>query len=167
VRYPDLRAWLERAAVTNPTLADVRRAVIAVRRTKGMVVDPNDPDSRSVGSFFMNPVVPVAVQDLVARAAGQPPPAYPAGNEVVKIPAAWLIEQAGFRKGHTDGAVGTSTKHPLAIVNRGGATARDLVRLATDIKRQVADRFGILLQPEPIFVGFADDDVAVNYLRQR
>jgi UDP-N-acetylmuramate dehydrogenase len=81
----------------------------------------------------------------------------------VKIPAAWLIERSGFRRGHVDGAVGISTKHPLALVNRGGATAADVLRLASAVKRGVADRFGIWLRPEPIFVGF-DADPEVEFL---
>jgi UDP-N-acetylmuramate dehydrogenase len=83
---------------------------------------------------------------------------------IVKIPAAWLIERAGFHKGYADGSVAISSKHPLALVNRGGATARDVLRLATRIKHQVADRFGVLLKPEPNFIGF-EDDPDVTYLR--
>ena len=163
VRYPDLRDWIAGAGIGQPTLDDVRRAVIAVRRSKGMVVDAADADSRSVGSFFMNPVVTVAVRDTIAGVAGQTPPAFPAGTDLVKVPAAWLIERAGFQRGHLDGRVGISHKHPLALVNRGGATARDVLRLATHIKREVAERFGVSLRPEPIFVGF-DDDTDVAYL---
>jgi UDP-N-acetylmuramate dehydrogenase len=86
------------------------------------------------------------------------------GEDRVKLPAAWLIERAGFHKGFTDGPVGVSSKHPLALVNRGGATARDVLGLAVRIKRQVADRFGVWLRPEPIFVGF-DGDPDVEYLQ--
>jgi len=82
----------------------------------------------------------------------------------VKVPAAWLIERSGFARGMTDGPVGISTKHPLALVNRGGATARDVLRLATRIKRGVSDRFGVLLRPEPQFVGFEQDDAEIAYL---
>jgi UDP-N-acetylmuramate dehydrogenase len=85
-------------------------------------------------------------------------------NDTVKIPAAWLIEHSGFGRGYVDGAVGLSTKHPLALINRGGATARDVIRLACRIKRAVMDRFGILLRPEPVFVGFGDD-TEIEYLR--
>lgn len=160
--YPDLRAWLEEAGIDRPALTDVRTAVLAVRRSKGMVVDSDDPDSRSVGSFFTNPIVTPSVRDAIARSGGAPP-AYPAGERMLKIPAAWLIERSGFRKGYVDGAVGISSKHPLALVNRGGATARDVLRLAVRIKRQVANRFGVPLKPEPIFVGFGDDP-DVTYL---
>lgn len=163
VRYPDLIAWIERAGIGQPALDDVRRAVIAVRRTKGMIVDAADSDSCSVGSFFMNPIVSVAGCDRIAGIAGQTPPSFAAGNDLVKVPAAWLIERAGFPKGHSDGRVGISTKHPLALVNRGGATARDMLRLASRIKREVAERFGVSLRPEPIFVGFGDDP-EVTYL---
>jgi UDP-N-acetylmuramate dehydrogenase len=163
VRYPDLRGWIERAGITRPALEDVRRAVISVRRTKGMVVDAADADSRSVGSFFMNPIVTVAKRDTIARVTRETPPAFEAGTDRVKVPAAWLIERAGFHKGHTDGRVGISTKHPLALVNRGGATARDVLRLAIHIKRTVAERFGVSLRPEPNFVGF-NDDPDVTYL---
>jgi UDP-N-acetylmuramate dehydrogenase len=163
VKYPDVQRYLEHAAITSPTLADVRAAVLAIRRGKGMVVDPSDPDSRSVGSFFMNPIVSIAARERVASIAGETPPAYTVDDAHVKVPAAWLIERAGFYKGFVDGAAGISSKHPLALINRGGATASDVLRLAARIKRQVADRFGVWLRPEPIFVGFAADP-DVEYL---
>jgi UDP-N-acetylmuramate dehydrogenase len=164
VRYPDLRHELEKAGVAEPSTMDVRNAVLTVRRGKGMVVDANDPDSRSVGSFFMNPVVATADRDRFARIAAGPVPAFEMPDGGVKVPAAWLIERAGFAKGMHDGAVGLSTKHPLAIINRGGATARDVVRLASRIKRDVADRFGVRLRPEPLFVGFQPDDAEIDDL---
>jgi UDP-N-acetylmuramate dehydrogenase len=122
-----------------------------------MVLDARDPDSRSVGSFFMNPVVAESDFERVSSIAGERPPCFATDDGRVKIPAAWLIERSGFRKGHVDGAVGISTKHPLALVNRGGATAADVLRLASAVKRGVADRFGVWLRPEPIFVGFEVD----------
>ena len=124
-----------------------------------MVLDRNDPDTRSVGSFFMNPIVPASTQ----LALGAPGFAMSDGN--VKVPAAWLIERAGFAKGHVHGRAGVSSKHPLAIINRGGASARDIVRLAADIKRAVIDRFGIWLRPEPIFIGFTGND-DVDFLQK-
>jgi UDP-N-acetylmuramate dehydrogenase len=158
--YADVANYLKRADISNPTVAVVRDAVLSIRRSKGMVVDARDPDSRSVGSFFMNPVVAASDGDRLASMAGEQPPCFATGEGRVKIPAAWLIERSGFRKGHVDGAVGISTKHPLALVNRGGATAADVLRLASAVKRGVADRFGVWLRPEPIFVGFqADPDV--------
>ena len=162
--YPDVVRHLERAGAGAPGLENVRDAVLAVRRGKGMVVDPADPDSRSVGSFFMNPVVTVLDHERISSAAGEAAPRFVLDGGAVKVPAAWLIERAGFAKGHADGAVGISGKHPLAIVNRGGATARDVLRLAARIKRAVLDRFGVALRPEPIFVGFGAD-AELEFLR--
>jgi UDP-N-acetylmuramate dehydrogenase len=151
VTYPDVMAWIERDGLRDATVADVRRAVLDIRRRKGMVLDAADPDTRSVGSFFMNPVVPASRQEALGA------PGFPAGSDV-KIPAAWLIERAGFTKGFTAGAAGVSSKHPLALINRGGAAASDIVDLACRIKRTVLDRFGIALRPEPVFAGFGADD---------
>jgi UDP-N-acetylmuramate dehydrogenase len=162
--YPDVVAYLDQNGITAPTVADLRRAVLAIRRRKGMVLDADDLDTRSVGSFFMNPIVTVEQRERIASASGAAPPSFGVDADHVKVPAAWLIERAGFHKGDADGAVGISSKHPLALVNRGGATARDILRLATRIKRGVADRFGVFLRPEPIFVGF-DDNPDVSYLR--
>ena len=159
IKYPDVVEYLARQGKTAPDLADARSAVLAIRRRKGMVIDAGDPDTRSVGSFFMNPVVDRGVFERIA-----PAPHYVMDNGAVKIPAAWLIEQSGFARGHVDGRVGLSTKHPLAIVNRGGATARDVIHLARRIKSTVRDRFGIALRPEPVFVGI-DDDPDVTDLR--
>jgi len=152
IAYPDVVDHLSRSGIAVPDVRQVRDAVLAIRRRKGMVIDKTDPDTRSVGSFFMNPVVDRATFDRIA-----PAPHYLMQNDAVKIPAAWLIEQSGFARGHADGRVGLSTKHPLAIVNRGGATARDVLRLARTIKSAVLDRFGIVLRPEPVFVGFTSD----------
>jgi UDP-N-acetylmuramate dehydrogenase len=157
VSYPDVVQYLAEAGVSSPDIGDVRNAVLAVRRAKGMVIDPADADTRSVGSFFMNPVVSPADRDRVASAAGSQPPAHPADAGRLKPSAAWLIGRSGFRCGDGDGTVGISTKHTLAIVNRGGATARDVLRFAARIKRGVRDRFGISLRPEPVFVGFGRD----------
>ena len=154
--YPDLVAQLTRSGGAA-TLAGVREAVLAIRRRKGMVIDPADPDSRSVGSFFMNPVVSAAQHERIGVVAAEQVPAFPAGDGRVKVPAAWLIERAGFHKGLADGAVGISSKHPLALVNRGDARAADVLRLATRIKRGVLDRFAVALRPEPVFAGFHDE----------
>jgi UDP-N-acetylmuramate dehydrogenase len=161
IAYPDVIAYLKQHAIMAATVRDVRGAVLAIRRRKGMVLDAGDPDTRSVGSFFMNPVVPATTHAALAELAKTAVPSFPAGEGLCKVPAAWLIEHAGFTRGFTAGAAGVSTKHPLALVNLGGASARDIVALAVRIKRQVADRFGIDLRTEPIFVGFGDDpDVA-------
>ena len=159
ITYPDIVQHVAKQSDPSPTLRSVREAVLSVRRRKGMVIDAADPDTRSVDSFFMNPIVDRPAFDRIA-----PAPHFLMDNGSVKVPAAWLIEHSGFGRGHVDGAVGLSTKHPLAIINRGGATARDVLRLARRIKTAVLDRFGIPLRPEPIFAGFgADPDV--DFLR--
>ena len=155
--YADVSAYMTRRNVADPTVADVRNAVLEIRRRKGMVLDAGDPDTRSVGSFFMNPVVTLDDRERIASATGEEVPGFASGASRVKIPAAWLIERAGFGKGFGDGTVGVSTKHPLAIVNRGDASARDVVQFAATVKRGVVDHFGVWLRPEPVFVGFAND----------
>jgi UDP-N-acetylmuramate dehydrogenase len=164
--YPDVMRHFEQAGIGDPTVGDARTAVLHIRRGKGMVIDPADADTRSVGSFFMNPIVASDVHRRIASESRDGrAPGFTLADGSVKIPAAWLIEGAGFAKGYGSGRAGLSTKHPLAIVNRGGATARDVVELALQIKRRVLDRFGIALCPEPVFVGF-DGDSDVRYLRQ-
>jgi UDP-N-acetylmuramate dehydrogenase len=157
--YPDVMAWAAQRGLTSPTLRDVRDAVLAIRRAKGMVLDQGDPDTRSVGSFFTNPLMPAAAQ----RELGAPGFAMPDGR--VKVPAAWLIERAGFTKGFAAGGAGLSSKHPLAIINRGGARAEEIVALAFRIKQTVLERFGVSLRTEPIFVGF-DRDERVLFLQK-
>jgi UDP-N-acetylmuramate dehydrogenase len=159
VTYPDVVDLLAKQNIQCPTVQSVRDAVLRIRRGKGMVLDAGDSDTRSVGSFFMNPVVDRTTFERIA-----PAPHYLMDNDGVKIPAAWLIQQSGFARGHVDGAVGLSTKHPLAIVNRGGAAARDVLRLAHRIKLAVRERFDINLRPEPVFVGFSPDDDDVAFL---
>ena len=159
VRYPELRAYLDETGLSDGRLTDVRDAVLAIRRRKAMVTDPAEPDSRSVGSFFVNPVVsPEEFEQIKARIGaflkqGEAIPTFPTPEGQVKIPAAWLIERAGFRRGHIRGNVGLSTKHPLAIINRGGGTAREVADLAAEIRGRVFEVYGITLTPEPIFVG--------------
>ena len=145
VRYPELRAYLEEHAIALDDLGRVREAVIAIRRRKGMVLDPNDPDTRSDGSFFTNPIV---APECVPEGS----PQYPSVDGV-KLSAAWLIEHAGFHKGFTHGHVGISTKHTLAIINRGGGTASEVLELVRMIQEGVRGKFGVELQPEPVFVG--------------
>jgi UDP-N-acetylmuramate dehydrogenase len=147
LKYPELRRFVEERGVALDDLAGVRDAVIAIRKRKGMVLDPADPDTRSDGSFFMNPIVEASV-------ATEEMPKYPAGEGTVKLSAAWLIEHAGFEKGFTLGNAGLSTKHTLAVINRGGATARDVVALVELIQSRVREKFGVELQPEPNFIGF-------------
>jgi UDP-N-acetylmuramate dehydrogenase len=144
LRYAELARTLGIAPGETASLAEVREAVLGLRRGKGMVIDPADPDSVSAGSFFTNPI-------LDAAPAGAP--AWPEPDGRVKTSAAWLIEQAGFHRGYGNGRVGISTKHTLALVNRGGATTAELMALAREIAAGVRERFGIELHPEPVLVG--------------
>ncbi len=158
--YPDLKnSFSDRS--DQPTLAEVRNAVIEIRSRKGMVIKPDDPDCRSAGSFFKNPVITVdafARLETLAREKGlirdgEQVPSFLAANRNVKVPAAWLIERAGFQKGHTKGRAGISSKHTLAIINRDSATASEVLSLVNEIKWVVRCQFGIELIPEPVFVG--------------
>lgn len=154
--YADLQKYF--AGRPKPTLAEVREAVRQIRASKAMLITPGDEDARSAGSFFKNPVLsPDAFQALQAKAAarGLAIPNYPALAAQRKVSAAWLVEQSGFSKGYTNGRVGISRKHALAIVNRGGATAAEVVALSQQIRHQVAELWGIQLQTEPVFVGFS------------
>jgi UDP-N-acetylmuramate dehydrogenase len=126
-------------------LADVRSAVIALRRGKGMVLDPADPDSRSAGSFFTNPIVPA---DRAVDAC----PSWPAGDGRVKLSAAWLVQSAGFGRGTRQGNVGTSSRHSLALTTEPGATATELLQFADRIVATVQERFGVTLEREPTAV---------------
>jgi UDP-N-acetylmuramate dehydrogenase len=155
VRYPELQRYLDERGVSDPSLADVRDAVLTIRRRKAMVIDPTDADSRSVGSFFVNPVVSVEeLARLKQRLACEDLPVFPVSEDRVKLSAAWLIERAGFQRGYTHGGVGTSTKHALAIVNRGRGTAREVIELKELIQTRVFDLVGIALAVEPVFIGF-------------
>ncbi len=150
--YRDLE---EHFAGRTPTLAETRAAVLKIRAAKSMVIDPEDPNSRSAGSFFKNPIVERSTLTRIADAAlVDAVPHFDAGDEMVKVPAAWLIEQAGFRKGFAMGNAGISTNHSLALINRGGATAREIVELKDRIVGTVEERFNITLIPEPVFIGF-------------
>ena len=135
-------------------LAEVRAAVLAQRRKRGMLLDEGDHDTWSAGSFFTNPVLsPEQHAAFEERAGEQRPAAWPEPDGRVKISAAWLIEHAGFGKGYGAGPVTLSTKHTLALTNRGGATAADLLKLAAEVRDGVAARFGVALVPEPVFAG--------------
>lgn len=161
IRYPDLNQIFAGSS-SKPALKDVRQAVRSIRSRKAMLLVPGEPDACSAGSFFKNPVVTAAFLERMtedartqtAIASDQEVPHYSAAAGQVKVPAAWLIEHAGFSRGYTRGRAGISSKHSLAIINRGGATAREILGLATEIQERVQAQFGILLQPEPVFVGF-------------
>jgi UDP-N-acetylmuramate dehydrogenase len=118
-----------------------------------MVLDSAEPESVSVGSFFVNPIVDATMLENIAARAGTPPPNFDAGDGRHKVSAAWLVERAGFVKGWGTGRVGVSRKHALALVNRGGATASELMTLARAVRDGVDARFGVTLEPEPVFVG--------------
>lgn len=156
IRYPELKQAFEGRAET-PTLGEVRSVVRQIRASKAMLITPGDPDCRSAGSFFKNPIVTEDQFRTLETAAGGRVQRYPASYGKVKVAAAWLIERAGFPKGYTLGSVGLSTRHTLALVNKGGATADDLLKLAREIRTRVEGRFGVRLVPEPVFVGFGED----------
>jgi UDP-N-acetylmuramate dehydrogenase len=156
VKYPDLQRSLGEST-RPPTLAEVRNAVREIRASKGMLIVDGDPDCRSAGSFFKNPILTEAEYVQIQTATGSEVPKYPAPNGRVKTSAAWLIERAGFAKGFALGRAAISQKHTLALVNTGGAQAADIVALAREIRRGVQDHFGIRLLPEPVFVGFIED----------
>jgi len=137
-----------------PTLAEVSAAVREVRNRKGMLIVSGDADCRSAGSFFKNPVVSADhFSRIAAEAGGTNVPRYPAGDGSVKIPAAWLLDQAGFHKGYALGRAGISSKHTLALINRDGASACDIAALRDVIVAKVLEKFAIRLEPEPVWVG--------------
>lgn len=145
-----------------PSLTDVRDAVRQIRAGKAMLITPGDADCRSAGSFFKNPLVSVDDAERVQAIAqkhvpGKSVPQYPAKNGQVKLSAAWLVEQAGFQKGYRQGPVAISGKHSLAIVNRGGARASDIIALKNEIQSKVFQVWGVRLTPEPVSVGFPPD----------
>ncbi|MBA2766609.1 MAG: UDP-N-acetylmuramate dehydrogenase [Actinomycetota bacterium] len=154
IRYPELaRALGVQTGATAP-LGDVRAAVLALRRDKGMVIDEADPESVSAGSFFTNPVLDEAAFARLRERAGPGLPAFPQADGTVKTSAAWLIEHAGFARGHGDPlTIAISSKHTLALTNRGAGTTTDLVALAREIAAGVHEAFGVDLHPEPVFVG--------------
>lgn len=166
LRYAELaKAWessADAAGGKKPTLNGIRDLVLKLRRGKSMVFDRGDENHRSAGSFFMNPILsPAAFEQAVQKinASGvlgpeEQIPRFPADHGAFKIPAAWLIERAGFKKGTSAGSVGLSTRHALAIVNRGAASAREIVEFAGQIRAEVFRRFSVVLEAEPILAGF-------------
>jgi UDP-N-acetylmuramate dehydrogenase len=159
IAYADLKNFFASSPVQNPNLQQVRDAVRSIRQSKAMLLVEGDEDCRSAGSFFKNPLVNLLeadrVQALAAqRAPGKALPMFRSADGQVKLAAAWLVEQAGFYKGYSRGPVGISRKHSLAIVNRGGATAQDVIALKKEVVARVMDAWGVRLQPEPVFVGF-------------
>jgi UDP-N-acetylmuramate dehydrogenase len=157
IAYPDLQRAIHASveAGREPALAEVVAAVRRIRQSKGMLLVDGDPDCRSAGSFFKNPVVTEGQAQRMAGAGATKLPQFGAGPGLVKVPAAWLIEQAGFKRGYAVGAAGISSRHTLALVNRGGATAGEILALAGQIADAVEARFGIRLEMEPVLVGFS------------
>jgi UDP-N-acetylmuramate dehydrogenase len=154
VRYAELARAVGVAEGGRVPLGEARAAVLGLRRGKGMVLDPGDPDTRSAGSFFTNPVLDRRQLANVERRSGGSVPHYPAGDGLVKVPAAWLIERAGFAKGYPgNGGARISTKHTLALTNPGGASTASLVGLAREIRDGVRRAFGVELVNEPVLVG--------------
>jgi UDP-N-acetylmuramate dehydrogenase len=160
IHYKDLQQFF---GAQKPNLKEVSNAVWQIRRAKSMVVHADDPNSRSAGSFFKNPIVETEEFNRIAETARRLkivendalPPHFSASADSVKIPAAWLIEKSGFEKGYTkNGRAGISSNHTLAIVNLGAAAAADVLDLAEEIQFRVREVFGVELKPEPIFVGF-------------
>lgn len=160
LEYAELQRYFAEGAGRGSavSLASVRAAVLAIRRRKSMVYDPDDLDSHSSGSFFKNPVVAPEIAEKVrlwAEARGLRAPIYPAADgAAAKLSAAWLIEQSGVSKGFTMGAVAVSSKHALALTNRGGASAAGLMALKEHVQASVRQAFGIELQVEPVLAGF-------------
>jgi UDP-N-acetylmuramate dehydrogenase len=164
---PSVLAYQELAKAlagrARPSLSEVREAVLDLRRKKSMVYDASDPNRRSAGSFFTNPIVSADVAAAVStQAVGerlvQAPeevPQFPLPDGRVKLAAGWLVERAGVKRGLRMGAVGVSSRHALALVHHGGGSTADLIRLAVHVRDTVAARFGISLQPEPVFLGVA------------
>ncbi len=160
VRYAELAAALGVAPGGQVESAEARSTVIELRQRKGMVIDPADPDTRSAGSFFVNPLLDaaaLAAVEAAARARCGPDtrvPRFEAGDGLVKVPAAWLIERAGFGKGYHPGdGARISAKHTLALVNAGSASTAALLALAREIRDGVRAAFGVTLTPEPVLVG--------------
>ncbi len=149
VRYAELARRLGAEVGERVPLDDVRRTVLELRAGKGMVLDADDHDTWSAGSFFTNPVLPPDQAEALPPDA----PRWPQPGGQVKTSAAWLIDHAGFRRGYGAGAVAVSGKHTLALTNRGGATTAELLRLATEIRAGVQERFGVRLDNEPVLVG--------------
>jgi UDP-N-acetylmuramate dehydrogenase len=153
VRYAELARSLGIEPGSRAPMTEVRRAVLDLRRSKGMVLDGDDRDTWSAGSFFTNPVLEPALADRLPAEA----PRYPQPDGGVKTSAAWLIEHAGFSRGYGSGLARLSTKHTLALTNRGGATAAELVALAREVRDGVEAAYGIRLVPEPVLIGTSLD----------
>jgi UDP-N-acetylmuramate dehydrogenase len=152
VSYADLKQYFQNKGVA-PSLTEVSAAVREIRWSKGMLIVPGEPDCRSAGSFFKNPIIATDHYDRIVKDLGSLVPGYPAGDGRVKVPAAWLLDQAGFHKGYAFGHAGISSRHTLALINRDGASAADIAALRDKIISAVEAKFAIHLEPEPVWVG--------------
>jgi len=156
LEYADLKRHFE-GRETRPDLAETREAVRHIRALKGMLIVPGDPDCRSAGSFFKNPVLSEQEHEELekrASARGLSLSAYPALARSKKVSAAWLVEKSGFSRGYVSGHAGISTRHALALVNRGEASAAEILALKDQIQQRVEEIWGVRLEPEPVMVGF-------------
>ena len=161
IRYPDLKNFFSNVP-TTPSLGLTREAVRSIRARKAMLITPGDPDCRSAGSFFKNPIITtehfqqieIESREKGLIGEGGSVPHFAAAKGKIKVPAAWLIEHAGFHKGYGAGRVGISSKHTLAIINRGGGTACEVLNVMKVIQGRVWEQFSVSLVPEPVFIGF-------------
>ncbi|MFT4113401.1 UDP-N-acetylmuramate dehydrogenase [Silvibacterium sp.] len=151
LEYADLKKYF--ANPPHPSLAEVAAGVRAIRREKGMLLVDGDADCRSAGSFFKNPIISAEHYARLVAAHGSAIPSYPASDEQVKLPAAWLLDQAGFKKSYKLGRAGISSRHTLALINLGNATASDVLALRDAIITEVEAKFAIHLEPEPVWLG--------------
>ncbi|HEY0429232.1 MAG TPA: UDP-N-acetylmuramate dehydrogenase [Pyrinomonadaceae bacterium] len=153
--YADLKKYFGEHA---PDLAETRRVIIEIRAAKSMVIDERDPNSKSAGSFFKNPIVSnekfAEILEKAQKSKIENVPGYKVDDRSVKVPAAWLIENSGFQKGYKKGNAGLSTRHTLAVVNLGSASAGEILALKEEIQAKVKNIFDVRLETEPIFVGF-------------
>jgi UDP-N-acetylmuramate dehydrogenase len=153
--YKDLQSYF---GDRQPNLSETREAVLEIRRRKSMVIDEQDPNSKSAGSFFKNPIVGgerfAEIAAIAAKFGVENVPNFAVDEKSVKIPAAWLIENSGFEKGYIKNGAGISTRHTLALINCGAAAAKDVISLKNEIQTKVKEKFGVELTPEPVFIGF-------------
>jgi len=166
IAYADLKKHFISAGAESaaPSLDEVSTAVRSIRHQKGMLIVPNDPDCRSAGSFFKNPVISAAHYARIVAQQNAEVPHYPAPNGEVKLPAAWLLDQAGFHKGYTLGQAGISSRHTLALINKGQAKAADILALRDKIIAEVEAKFEIHLEPEPVWLGADSSEVSPQSL---
>lgn len=156
VKYQEVK---DKLTTDTPSVRQVRKAVLEIRNKKSMLKGETGPNANNVGSFFLNPIVRRAKHKDIEKKTRTPAPNWPIGKAHVKIPAAWLIEQAGYKRGYQKGNVGLSTRHALVIVNKNDAAAKEIIDFATDIKYLIDKKFGISLKLEPQLIGFTKKEI--------